>query len=442
VGFRSFSSLLGLFACAAPQARPVPELHHLLPRPDRDRHVQELDATRDGRIDRADAEAWRAANAAAAAYLDAVGDDAGLGGGYYHGAPADQAPILPLVRFEREGWNVDQVPAERARELFIETRWAALQSHALATIGIRQYEEPSRVGGVLVNLLAGYNADTMAPADVCAAIDAFDVTPWRATGLPAIAIFDLDSTVWGGNITDVFISVLSEVDLVPQENKPILDALLVQSGLAAEAVAAQDLRANLYLFWKHATDRSLPEPQRISAKDAFYTLVALLRGVPVEAVRELAARVYADGTKQYAAWSDRVLGAGDACGMLGIIEKLRARGFMIYLLSATVDFLGLEGARRMGVPIEQVGASVLALADGRYTGDVADSSYYSKGSIVRQWLPSPPLLAFGDSPTSDFTMLREALVAGFMVNPRKGWADKDEQVMGRLVSLALSGEPQ
>ena len=76
------------------------------------------------------------------------------------------------------------------------------------------------------------------------------------------------------------------------------------------------------------------------------------------------------------------------------------------------------------------------MKDGRYTGEVADSTYYAKGAITRQWLKAPPLFAFGDSARSDFTMVVEAAAAGFMVHTRPDFVARDDkEAGGRLVGL-------
>ena len=80
----------------------------------------------------------------------------------------------------------------------------------------------------------------------------------------------------------------------------------------------------------------------------------------------------------------------------------------------------------------------LELEDGRYTGEVKESTYYTKAAIVRQWLPAPPFLSFGDSPSSDFRMLLETSGVAFMVNPRPQLLERDvKEARSAMVSLTF-----
>ena len=98
----------------------------------------------------------------------------------------------------------------------------------------------------------------------------------------------------------------------------------------------------------------------------------------------------------------------------------------MYLLSATLDVLAWEAGKQFKVPRERVLGSLLEVKDGRYTGRVKDSAYYTKGAIVRQWMSAPPMIVFGDSPSSDFSMMLEAAGVSFMVNPRPKFLVLDE----------------
>ena len=80
----------------------------------------------------------------------------------------------------------------------------------------------------------------------------------------------------------------------------------------------------------------------------------------------------------------------------------------------------------------------MATKDGVYTGKLAEGTYYIKGAVVRQWLATPPLLVFGDSASSDFSMLQEASVAGIMVNPSSRMLQRDaKEVDGRLLGVVF-----
>jgi hypothetical protein len=188
------------------------------------------------------------------------------------------------------------------------------------------------------------------------------------------------------------------------------------------------------------SNHELPKEMRINAKDTFYGIVGLMRGLTPAEAAGAAAKAYDTGAARFPAWKNNIFADGDGCGMRQVVTRLQKRGVKVYLLSATLDVLAWEGGRLLGVPREQVLGSLLELKDGKFTGEVRDSTYYTKGAIVRQWLDAPPLLAFGDSPTSDFSMLLEAAGAGFMINPRDSLVRRDREEAGaRLVAVVFDG---
>ncbi|MBC7792734.1 MAG: hypothetical protein H7Z43_03420, partial [Clostridia bacterium] len=101
--------------------------------------------------------------------------------------------------------------------------------------------------------------------------------------------------------------------------------------------------------------------------------------------------------------------------------------------------LARAAARGMGLPENHAIGSPLTIEDGRYTGQVVASIYELKGPVLRQWVGVPPLMVFGDSPTSDMPMMVEAVGTGFMVNPRPEILAKDKEVAGgRMVGVTFA----
>ncbi len=400
-----------------------------------ERLVGDLDATGDGRVDAADWSFFDQLTNAARATLEKNGTSVGPRVKLYVGPPEKSAPVFSLVGLQNGKPDLSQVPADRLEELWVESRWAGQQSRiaSLAPGGLDR-----AFHGVVQGQVAGFNPAAMEPAAVCAAIDSFDLAPYQKLGLPVAAVFDLDSTVWAGNVTDVFLAMLADRKLpLPQTNAPLQEFLKTVPGVDPKVVETNDVNQNAALLFKHHTDHSLPKEQQVSAKDAFYNIVKMLAGRTRAEVVPVARAAFHEGALGLPPWKQRVFADPSGCGMRQVIERLAKRGVEIYLLSATLDILAEEGGVLFGVPRERVLGSVLAVEDGRYTGEVADSTYYTKGPIVRQWLVAPPVFVFGDSPSSDFGMLAEAAGASFVVNPRPRWKTIDEEQAGsRLVSLA------
>jgi phosphoserine phosphatase len=221
----------------------------------------------------------------------------------------------------------------------------------------------------------------------------------------------------------------------PEANAALKAFLKTVPGVDAALVERHDVLQNAELLFERATSRDIPEAQRISDKDSFYSLVALLEGVTVTDAREAARVAVYQGAHGLPPWKTRVL-AEAGCTTAQIVHSLIARGVEVFFLSATPDLMVEAAAELFGLGPGHALGSVLEVEQGRFTGRVKDNPYAIKASIARQWLPSPPLLAFGDSPTSDFPMLLEATGAGFMINARPTFLTRDTtEAGGRLVTL-------
>lgn len=399
-----------------------------------ERPLEDLDVTGDKRIDEADWSLFEQVATAARVALERAGTRVGPRVALYTGPAKNVSAVFSLITDDAGRLDVSRVPAERLEELMIESRWAAQQAR-LATLAPGALDRP--FGGVIRGRVPGYDPEEMAPAAVCAALGKLDLAPFESLGLPMTAVFDLDSTVWDGNVTDVFLALLAERKLPkPESNGGLAEFLKTVPGIDPKVVEKNDVSQNAALLLRHHTDRSLPEEQRVDAKDAFYNIVTMLAGLTREQVQPIAKAAFDQGSESLPPWKDRLFADRSGCGMREIIGGLEKRGIRVYLLSATLDILAEEGGRLFGIPPERVLGSVLEIKDGRYTGKVADSTYYIKGSVVRQWLPAPPLFAFGDSPSSDFGMLLESAGLAFMVNPRPRWKELDDSRAGsRLVAL-------
>ncbi len=398
------------------------------------RTLADLDVDGDGRISNADAVVFENVHREATARLPSASV---MAGGYYQGPAEGQPPVLSLVRENHCHVDLSSVPKGRLAELAIESRWLGLQAQLAAA----EDEVPSAelVGGMLRDFVAGFNPDAMEPAAVCGAME--QLASHSYGGLPPVAIFDLDSTLWAGNGTDVFLAALIADNLPRPEANPALQAFLkTVPGVDADAVDAAGVLDNAKLLLRRTIDTTLPAEQRVSPKDAFYNLVLLLKGVRVNDAQRAAHQAIQQGAPPLPAWKERVFADRDGCGSARLVRLLVDHGVEVYLLSATPDVLVQEAGRLFGLPAERVRGSVLEVQDGEYTGRVLDNTYYVKGPITRQWLPAPPLVAFGDSPTSDFAMLLEATGAGFMINPRPSFVQRDlAEAGGRFVSLSFDG---
>lgn len=415
-----------------PKADEVKRLNALKGMPGGERTVKALDISGDGKVDKADTLLLNGLAARAFEKWDMSPESASAG--LYHG-PAKEGPSAFSKILERG--DLRMLKPLEVREVAIEARWAAGQARMVNALGAKDTDLSKTVGTLGQSLFKGYNAKEISAKALCDATAAMDVKGLTAKGVHPIAVFDLDGTFWKGNISDAFLAALVHAKMVDDKHAPrlreLLTPLMGDKGKDLSKASTQELAE---LFLKHVIDESLAKEQRISAKDAFYTTVALLEGMTDETVRKAEDLAFKEGTPHFPPWSQQILAGADGCDMRQVMNNLHEAGFDIHVLTATLDILALATVREMGLPIDAVQGSMLEREDGKFTGKVEDSTYYTKGAIVRSWLSDPPLLVFGDSTTSDFPMMQEAVTAAIMVNARPGFAERDDKESGgRMVEV-------
>jgi phosphoserine phosphatase len=412
------------------------------------RTLADLDATQDGSVDGEDGVVFQTLASLAQAELARRGKESDISTGLYNG-PKEGAPApLDAARIVGQDLDLKGLDDVQLKAVAIEAHWRGLQARMASLAGpVAAGQEP--FGGVLVRLFPGYNADKVEPKILCESFGTLDVKPLVTAGLDPEAVFDFDSTVVDGNIMDPFLAVLIERKLIRDEANPKIQEYLVKlEGVDGELVQKNGAVDNAAMLLARWADTKLAPAARPNAKDMFYLIVAMMRGMTLAEGASAAEAAYTKGGGIYPPYERMVYADQSGCGMRRVIALLKERGVQPYLLSATFDVLATESAKQVGIPREQALGSILAVKDGRYTGEVADSTYYAKGAITRQWLKAPPLFAFGDSVRSDFTMVAEAAAVGFMIHSRPDFVARDDkETGGRLVGVdynateaALAGE--
>ena len=400
------------------------------------RTLEHLDVNGDQKLNTEDIEVFSHLYRAAQEEADKRSLNCTASGKLYEG-PKDGTPAFQRIKLGSKGYDFSGFDDNALRELTIESRWLSLQ--ARQAIGGSLTPSPQSFGGSLAARLNVPQSDDITPTQFCAALEKFD--PHSIVGSKYIptAVFDLDSTIWLGNVTDRFLAKLVEMKMPDASSNPALIAFLkTQPNIDPKEIEANTAVQNAQIILERATDKTLSKDQRVSPKDVFFNIIAMLKGLEVTKVRNVAQEVYETGLKNNPAWRHRVFSDESGCGMRQVVRMLQAKGVQAYVLSATLDILALEGARMLGIPEGLVQGSRLATKDGVYTGKLAEGTYYIKGAVVRQWLATPPLLVFGDSASSDFSMLQEASVAGIMVNPSSRMLQRDaKEVDGRLLGVVF-----
>ena len=441
--FRGFLVLfLGLtFGCTtlSPEDLKVaPGLQTMVPQEANSRTLAHLDVNSDQELNDKDVKLFSELYQAAQAEADSRSLDCSAGGVLYEGAK-DGTPVFAKLQKDKSGdFTLEGLSNEELRELTIESRWLTLQVRQAVAGNLAPGQ--ATFGGSLAAKFSIAEKDDFTPVAFCEALARFEPKEIVGEGFVPTAVFDLDSTIWLGNVTDRFLAKLVEMKMPQAESNPaLIEFLKTQANIDAKAVEANTALQNSQIILRRAMDKTLPKEQQVSPKDVFFNIIAMLKGLDVKVVRDVAREVYETGLREVPAWRHRVFSDESGCGMRQVVKTLQDKGVQVYVLSATLHILALEGARMLGIDEKFVQGSRLGKADGKYTGKLAEGTYYIKGEVVRQWLDTPPLLVFGDSASSDFSMLQEASVAGIMVNPSSRMLQRDaKETNGRLLGVVFA----
>lgn len=416
-----------------PSSDHVARLAALLAKRSAERKLGDFDLTLDGRVDGSDVGLVEGLRDRMEEMARKHNVDASIRSGLY----TDTDPL----QLTADGTLAEDSTPQRIRAALIETRWLSDQVRFAAVVA---FEPEALLAGAFASHIHGYNAESMTPTALCSAVDELDLQPFERAHLPAVMVTDLDFTIWQGDLSNMFLAVLAERELVrPELNPTVIDFLVKVPGVDEKAVRASSVHANLKLLYDRATDTTLPKEQRVSVKDAFFMTVRVLEGLDTKTVDHASDIAVTKGAFGAPGAMQRYHQDASGCGTAAIMAKLKARGVEQYLLSATLEPLARAAARGMGLEENHAIGSPLEIKDGRYTGNVITSIYELKGPVLRQWVAVPPIMIFGDSATSDIPMMVEAIGTGFMVNPRTEILAKDNEVAGgRLVAVTFAKPEQ
>jgi len=355
------------------------------------------------------------------------------------------ASLFGLAKKLKDTWDLSAYDPKNIRRLLTEARWLASQIRITQSFSA-QPDKLTPLAGILNVRFPGYSNEAMKPKEICEAIQFLDTKALRTHDVGLTAVFDLDKTVWAGHGIDFFLSALVQSGfLTNKAQAPMVDALAKLDGLERLALEANTLGQNAHLVLKHTTDPSLAKEARLSRKDGFFLVTAMLAGMSHQDAYKVAERAMQQGTDGFPALQGKLFDDPSGCSMRRIIGQLRSAGFQVYFISAGLDVLVEVAGDMLGIGAKQRLGSILERVDGKYTGKVT-STYMLKGTVVREWLGAPAYLAFGDSATSDLPFMLDAAGPAFMINPGDRFKKKDlEHAAGRLVevqySLVESGKP-
>lgn len=400
--------------------------------------LADLDVDNNGEVNENDERIFGELEKAAQKLLTPKGLELPVAPNDFYSGPPSRGMVQEFLRPGFWGFSIEpSTRPETLIELVIESRWLRLKT-LLAKEASPELPLTTPVFALFRSGLPNFDPDQMSPQAVCAGLSNFDFGPYDRANIKPTAVFDLDGTIWDGNVMDPFLARLIEGRyLSSQANNRLRDVLKTLPDVATDKVDAADVFENARLLLALWTSPKVAEKSRPSAKDVFQITVELMAGLPLDKAQSIAHDVFNTASQGFEPYSEYFFDdETHACPAPRLIEILQKRGVDVYLLSATPDLLAMEAAKILKVPLDHVLGSVLETQNGHYTGRVLASTYSIKGAIARQWLKAPPVFSFGDSPDSDFSMFQETMGVAFMLNPRPAMQARDKnEAFGKIVAL-------
>lgn len=248
----------------------------------------------------------------------------------------------------------------------------------------------------------------------------------------AVAVFDLDDTVWGGHIMDLGILALAHGGLW---SSSALDGTATKLGITASDGVIAIAEA-----WVSRMRLPYDSEDAISRKDGFFALVAAMKGLRRDSVRDAVQKAFTVRLGNEAPWNERFLGSGQ-CSLRRWMDLWRSSGGEVLLVSATPDvfveatqtYLGQEA----GTPFR---GSQMTEIGGVFNGTLEQSIYATKGAVLREALGFTPWIVFGDSRNSDGPMYDVNFGWSFHINPGKKFPAWDAERGGVVRTLILPQE--
>ena len=397
----------------------------IVPFSDKIQRFKSLDATGDGVVDASDG-AW---------FKDlhsALGSVEPLGHLHYAGLKT------PAKTWSLVGFGSARVRTEGLSELTQEERYGlSIDSgylyRSLRAVSVFPTDAEEVVSGSALTGRFVSNKDVAEMRHLCGDITTLLPT---ATPLPnsekAVAVFDLDDTVWGGHIMDLGILALAHGGLW---SSSALDdtakALSIDRSGGVIAIAES---------WVERMRLPYGSEDAISRKDGFFALVSAMKGLKRDSVRDAVQKAFTVQLGAEGPWNERFLG-GDQCTLRRWMDLWRAAGGDILLVSATPDVFveATQGhlGQEAGTPYR---GSQMTEIDGVFDGTLEQSIYATKGAVLREVLGFTPWVVFGDSRNSDGPMYDVNFGWSFHVNPGKKFPAWDAERGGVVRTLILPQE--
>lgn len=281
------------------------------------------------------------------------------------------------------------------------------------TLGLR-----ARIGATLAHLVHGPHGSVVAHpsltvADAVVAIGRLDVAGGMAGGAKAVAAFDLDGTVFKGNIVPAFARLLAHEGGFTPVAGAVFDDALRARGVAAAALAPLDANGKARLVLDMMEDAP-GVAAAVSDGDFFYLMERALAGQRRSDLVATAQRLVNHGGGGVPAWHTQVHASGGR-SMADVVHAARERGLEPIAITLGFDWLAEAAAPLVGIHPSRVFASQSVVSGGVLTG--ATLVQLDKATTLQRVLGGAPMVSFGDS-LPDAAMFRMSKLLGFAVNPK------------------------
>ena len=197
-------------------------------------------------------------------------------------------------------------------------------------------------------------------------------------GPPGLAAFDADGTLWHGDVGE---------------------ALLLE--LIAEGRLLDPPPGDLFAEYARRVE--------VDARDGFAFAVRLMAGLAVDEISQRAERIFATRFQSQL-----------FAPVVALARELTAKGWELWIVSASNRWSVEPGARRLGIPAGRIAAVELGVVGGRLNAEIATPlpTLEGKPELLRLRAGRGPELAFGNS-LLDVPLLEAARLA-VAVGPRGG----------------------
>jgi len=242
-------------------------------------------------------------------------------------------------------------------------------------------------------------------------------------GQPPLAALDADGTLWGPDVADLLWQRLLTEKALDRRAAPLIARSLREAGVEPTRDAYQDFESL----------RRMREAGKVSAETMVRLMLRGLVGLREEALEGHALHVVSTAP-QLSTLSD-----GESRGM---IDKLRALGFRVIVVSGSPRWVVEAAVAAFGIPTCDVLAGQVSVVEGVLTDGIIEPLPWGKGKVqaILRRFGAVPRVSMGNG-LGDLPMMEATSHLRVLVNPTDDLMVACEEIKGPTWSMDLLGLP-